>query len=94
MLWFAKQVGLSPRHTAVHSPQSNSISELFVKIMKRDYVSLMPKPNGLTAVKNLAAAFEHDNELHPHIALDYCSPRTYLRHRTHNETSDKKCLEI
>ncbi|QLR03794.1 DDE-type integrase/transposase/recombinase [Providencia rettgeri] len=44
MRWFAKQVGLSPRHTAVHSPQSNSISELFVKIMKQDYVSLMPKP--------------------------------------------------
>lgn len=60
--WFAKQVGLSPRHTAVRSPRSNGIAESFVKIMKRDYISLMPKPNGLTAVKNLAAAFEHYNE--------------------------------
>nr|ELR5267775.1 IS3 family transposase [Providencia rettgeri] len=83
--WFAKQVGLSPRHTAVRSPQSNGIAESFVKIMKRDYISLMPKPNGLTAVKNLAAAFEHYNEWHPHSALGYRSPREYLRRRTHNE---------
>ncbi|SPY78225.1 insertion element IS2 transposase InsD [Providencia rustigianii] len=91
---FAKQVGLSPRHTAVRSPQSNGIAESFVKIMKRDYISLMSKPNGLTAVKNLAAAFEHYNEWHPHSALGYRSPREYLRRRTHNEISDKKCLEI
>lgn len=38
---FAKQVDLSPRHTAVRSPQSNGIAESFVKIMKRDYISLM-----------------------------------------------------
>ncbi|ETT04760.1 integrase core domain protein [Providencia alcalifaciens PAL-2] len=42
--------------------------------MKRDYISLMSKPNGLTAVKNLAAAFEHYNEWHPHSALGYRSP--------------------
>lgn len=92
--WFAKQVGLSPTHTAVRRPQSNSIAESFVKITKRDYISLMPKPNGLTTVKNLAAALEHYNEWHPHSALGYRSPREYLRCRTHNEISDKKCLEI
>lgn len=59
--------------------------------MERDYISLMPKPNGLTAVKNLAAAFEHYN---PHSALGYRSPREYLRRRIHNEIRDKKCLEI
>ncbi|MER1695552.1 hypothetical protein KC999_16545 [Proteus mirabilis] len=32
-----KQIGLSPRHTAVRSPQSNGIAESFVIIMKRDY---------------------------------------------------------
>lgn len=54
----------------------------------------MAKPNGLTAVKNLAAAFEHYNEWHPHSVLGYRSPREYLRRRTHNEISDKKCLVI
>ncbi|EIQ65784.1 integrase core domain protein, partial [Shigella flexneri 1235-66] len=37
--------------------------------IKRDYISIMPKPDGLTAAKNLAEAFEHYNEWHPHSAL-------------------------
>jgi putative transposase len=62
-------VGLEPKHTAVRSPESNGMAESFVKTMKRDYISIMPKPDGLTAVKNLAEAFEHYNEWHPHSAL-------------------------
>ncbi|HGT2667803.1 TPA: IS3 family transposase [Raoultella planticola] len=91
---FARMVGLKPRHTAVRSPESNGMAESFVKTMKRDYISIMPKPDGLTAVKNLAEAFEHYNEWHPHSALGYSSPREYLRRRTSNGLGDKKCLEI
>ncbi|WP_148675719.1 IS3 family transposase [Klebsiella michiganensis] len=91
---FARMVGLEPKHTAVRSPESNGMAESFVKTMKRDYISIMPKPDGLTAVKNLAEAFEHYNEWHPHSALGYRSPREYLRRRTSNGLSDKKCLEI
>ncbi|MGT0704833.1 integrase core domain-containing protein, partial [Shigella flexneri] len=62
---------------------SNGIAESFVKTIKRDYISIMPKPDGLTAAKNLAEAFEHYlaeafehyNEWHPHSALGYRSPR-------------------
>ncbi|HBQ3185798.1 TPA: IS3 family transposase, partial [Klebsiella variicola subsp. variicola] len=53
---FARMVGLEPKHTAVRSPESNGMAESFVKTMKRDYISIMPKPDGLTAVKNLAEA--------------------------------------
>ncbi|MFW2313059.1 IS3 family transposase [Klebsiella pneumoniae] len=91
---FARMVGLEPKHTAVRSPESNGMAESFVKTMKRDYISIMPKPDGLTAVKNLAEAFEHYNEWHPHSALGYRSPREYLRRRASNGLSDKKCLEI
>ncbi|PSY55641.1 integrase core domain-containing protein, partial [Escherichia sp. 20412-1] len=42
---------------------------------------IMPKPDGLTAAKNLTEAFEHYNEWHPHSALGYRSPREYLRQR-------------
>ncbi|MGF4125199.1 IS3 family transposase [Klebsiella pneumoniae] len=91
---FARMVGLEPKHTAVRSPESNGMAESFVKTMKRDYISIMPKPNGLTAVKNLAEAFEHYNEWHPHSALGYRSPREYLRRRTSHGLSDKKCMEI
>ncbi|WP_375543487.1 IS3 family transposase, partial [Klebsiella pneumoniae] len=91
---FARMVGLEPKHTVVRSPESNGMAESFVKTMKRDYISIMPKPDGLTAVKNLAEAFEHYNEWHPHSALGYRSPREYLRRRTSNGLSDKKCMEI
>ena len=91
---FARMVGLEPKHTAVRSPESNGMAESFVKTMKRDYISIMPKPDGLTAVKNLAEAFEHYNEWHPHSALGYRPPREYLRRRTSNGLSDKKCMEI
>ncbi|EGH1375388.1 TPA: IS3 family transposase, partial [Escherichia coli] len=66
---FARMLGLEPKNTAVRSPESNGIAESFVKTIKRDYISVMPKPDGLTAAKNLAEAFEHYNEWHPHSAL-------------------------
>ncbi|XIR96667.1 IS3 family transposase (plasmid) [Escherichia coli] len=91
---FARMLGLEPKSTAVRSPESNGIAESFVKTIKRDYISVMPKPDGLTAAKNLAEAFEHYNEWHPHSALGYRSPREYLRQRAYNGLSDNRCLEI
>ncbi|EEY5198753.1 IS3-like element IS2 family transposase, partial [Escherichia coli] len=84
---FARMLGLEPKNTAVRSPESNGIAESFVKTIKRDYISIMPKPDGLTAAKNLAEAFEHYNEWHPHSALGYRSPREYLRQQACNGLS-------
>ncbi|HDQ0010492.1 TPA: IS3 family transposase, partial [Escherichia coli] len=89
---FARILGLEPKNTAVRSPESNGIAESFVKTIKRDYISIMPKPDGLTAAKNLAEAFEHYNEWHPHSALGYRSPREYLRQQVSNGLSDNRCL--
>ncbi|PBQ65661.1 IS3 family transposase [Escherichia coli] len=91
---FARMLGLEPKNTAVRGPESNGIAESFVKTIKRDYISIMPKPDGLTAAKNLAEAFEHYNEWHPHSALGYRSPREYLQQRACNGLSDNRCLEI
>ncbi|QQG81042.1 hypothetical protein QE11421_0380 [Escherichia coli] len=91
---FARMLGLEPKNTAVRSPESNGIAESFVKTIKRYYISIMPKPDGLTAAKNLAEAFEHYNEWHPHSALGYRSPREYLRQQASNGLSDNRCLEI
>ncbi|MDA5359557.1 IS3 family transposase [Escherichia coli] len=91
---FARILGLEPKNTAVRSPESNGIAESFVKTIKRDYISIMPKPDGLTAAKNLAEAFEHYNEWHPHSALGYRSPREYLRQQASNGLSDNRCLDI
>lgn len=76
---FASGIGLKPLTTPVCSPQSNCMAERFVKTMKRDYVTFMPKPNAASAARNLAIAFEHYNEKHPHSALKYRSPREFRR---------------
>ncbi|EPB0183632.1 IS3 family transposase, partial [Escherichia coli] len=89
---FARMLGLEPKNTAVRSPESNGMAESFVKTIKRDYISVMPKPDGLTAAKNLAEVFEHYNEWHPHSALGYRSPREYLRQQASNGLSDNRCL--
>ncbi len=47
---FTRMVGLEPKTTAVLSTESNGMAESFVKTMKRDYISIMPKPDALTAV--------------------------------------------
>ncbi|SRI05769.1 IS2 ORF2 [Shigella sonnei] len=51
---FARMLGLEPKSTAVRSPESNGIAESFVKTIKRDYISVMPKPDGLTAASSEA----------------------------------------
>ena len=76
---FASTIGLKPLTTPVCSPQSNGMAESFVKTMKRDYVAYMPKPDADTVAQNLALAFEHYNEHHPHSALKYRSPREFRR---------------
>lgn len=76
---FAREIGLIPLTTPVCSPQSNGIAESFVKTMKRDYIAHMPRPGRQTALRNLAIAFEHYNEEHPHSALKYRSPREFRR---------------
>ncbi|MFM4122110.1 IS3 family transposase [Klebsiella pneumoniae subsp. ozaenae] len=78
---FARELNLEPCTTAVSSPQSNGMAERFVKTMKEDYIAFMPKPDVRTALRNLAAAFTHYNENHPHSALGYYSPREYRRQR-------------
>ena len=84
-LTFSKEVGLKPITTPVRSPKSNGMAESFVKTMKRDYVSWMPKPDARTALQKLAIAFDHYNESHPHSALKYCSPREF-RQRANSPT--------
>lgn len=86
-------VGLDRKHGGAE-PESHGIAVSFVKTMKRDYISIMPKPDGLTAVKHLAEAFEHYNEWHPHSALGYRSPREYMRRHISNRLSDNRCLEV
>ena len=47
---FAPPLGLKPCFTPVQSPQSNGISEAFVKAQKRDDVQVTPLPDAQTVL--------------------------------------------
>lgn len=77
----ARSLGLLPVNTPVCSPQSNGMAESFVNTFKRDYVARMDLRDAATVLAQLAAAFEHFNEVHPHSSLKMRSPREFRRHQ-------------
>ncbi len=60
---FARLLGLEPKRTAIRILERNGMEESFVKMMKRDYISVMPRSDARTVVQNLAMAFEHNNRI-------------------------------
>ena len=79
---FARDLGLVPRTTPLESPQSNGMAEAFVRTLKRDYVRVSSLPDALTVLRQLPGWLAHYNEVHPHRALGYRSPREFIRQST------------
>ena len=77
----ARSLGLTPINTPVCSPRSNGMAESFVNTFRRDYESRMDLTDAQTVLAQLAAAFEHFNEVHPHSSLKMRSPREFRRQR-------------
>ena len=63
---FAQALNLTPCFTPVASPQSNGMSEAFVKTLKRDYIRISPLPDAETALRCIDGWIEDYNEIHPH----------------------------
>ncbi len=76
---FAREVGLAPRTTPFQSPESNGMAEAFVRTFKRDYVRVSPCPDAAAVLRQLPDWFAHYNEVHPHKALGYRSPREFIQ---------------
>ena len=76
---FAASLGLSPCFTPVRSPESNGISEAFVKTLKCDYARIQPRPDALTVLQQLPAWIDDYNENHPHSGLRMRSPREFIQ---------------
>jgi len=57
------------------------MAESFVNTFKRDYVGGMDRSNGAVVLAQLPDAFRHFNEVHPHSALGYKSPRMFRKER-------------
>jgi len=84
---FAREIGLSPRTTPLESPQSNGMAEAFVRTLKRDYVRVSSIPNAQAVMRQLPGWLTHYNELHPHRALRYRSPREFIARSTPEDLS-------
>jgi putative transposase len=76
---FAMALNLVPCFTPIQSPESNGISESFVKTFKRDYVRLNPLPDAPSALRQIAGWFDDYNDNHPHSGLKMRSPREFIR---------------
>jgi putative transposase len=76
---FAKAVGLASKFTPVRSPESNGMSESFVKTFKRDYVRCNPRPDAQTVIAQIDGWFEDYNAVHPHRGLKMLSPHEFIR---------------
>lgn len=73
----AAALGLRLAFTPVRSPQSNGISEAFVKTLKRDYARNVILPDAETVLALLPKWFDDYNEIHPHSGLRFLSPREF-----------------
>lgn len=83
--WMAEQLHLQPITTPAASPQSNGMSEAFVNTLKRDYVDGANCATAAAVLSQLEPWLEDYNEVAPHSALGYRSPRQYQRERTRKE---------
>lgn len=84
---FAREIGLTPITTPLESPQSNGMAEAFVRTLKRDYVRVSPIPDAQSVLRQLPLWLAHYNELHPHRALSYRSPREFITQSTQESLS-------
>lgn len=75
----ARELGITPLHPPMCSPQSNGVAESFVNTFNRDYMSQMDRSTAAIVLAQLPDGFTHFNEVHPHSALKLKSPRMYRR---------------
>lgn len=75
----AAALGIDLLFTPVRSPQSNGMSEAFVKTLKRDYASTVILPDADTIMALLPQWIDDYCEVHPHSGLKFRSPREFLR---------------
>ena len=70
-LEFAVALSPVPCFKPVRSPESNGVSEAFVRTLKRDYARLQPQPDALTVLQQLPNWIDDYNNHHPHSGLPH-----------------------
>jgi hypothetical protein len=64
------------------------MAEAFVKSIKRDYAHLAIRSDAASVLRQLDSWFEHYNNIHPHKALGYRSPREFRKQRVEMTTEN------
>ena len=85
---FCSRLFLVPCLTPIKSPESNGVSEAFVKTLKRDYARVQPRPDALTVLAQPPAWIDDYNECHPHRGLRMRSPREFIRDQTNQSPNE------
>lgn len=75
---FGRSLNLKSCFTAAYSPESNGMSESFVKTIKRDYVYMNDCSTAKKTIKMLSNWIKDYNEIAPHSALAMRSPKEFL----------------
>ena len=78
---FAAALALVPCFTPVRSPESNGISEAFVKTFKRDYARIQPRPKARTVLQHRPGWIDDYNEA-PLSCLRMLSPKEFIQSRS------------
>ena len=79
----AQSLRLKPINTPVCSPLSHGMAESFVYTVKRDCMSRVGLRGAPTVLAQWPGAFEHFNEIHPHLSLKMMSPWEFRRRQNH-----------
>jgi putative transposase len=81
---FASQLNLVPCFTPVASPESNGMSEAFVKTLKRDYLRISPAPDASSALDQIDRRMVRRLQREPSSfrASDALAPRVQTRPST------------
>ena len=72
----ARALGLTLLFTPVRSPESNGMSESFVKMLRRDYARVNVLADAKTIFAKLHDCIKDYCEVHPHSGLKFRSPRS------------------
>lgn len=74
-----RALGLKLLFTPGRSPESNRMSESFLKTLKRHYARLSVLPDANTILAKFPGWIEDYCEVHPHSGLKFRSPREFIR---------------
>lgn len=76
---FCREIGIKLCTTPYASPESNGMAESMVARFKEDYAQFEKLTDAETVIHKIYQWAENYNEVHPHSALKYLSPREYIK---------------